>query len=82
MKITIGEEIKGRKSKPNLLRDYAIKIVETGETFYNAWALAEDRHMSITKISKCLKDSRSSYNGLHFELLDPVEAGFDEPKEY
>lgn len=82
MKITIGEEKRGRKSKPDILRDYAIKIVETDEMFYNAWALADEKGFGITKIRKCLKDPKRSYDGLHFELLDPVEAGFDEPKEY
>lgn len=66
-----------RKTKPDILRDYAIRVKETGEIFFNAWELAEIKGYSIKKIRSTLKNPKLRYKGYSFELLDPIEAGFD-----
>lgn len=62
--------------KISVMRDYAVQIVETGEIFYNGWALADEKNLKVNKLRKCLLDPFMSYEGLHFKLLDPKEAGF------
>ena len=68
--------------KISVMRDFAVRIVETGETFYNGWALADEKGFKETEVRKCLKDSSLTCNGFHLIPIDPVEAGFDEAKEY
>ena len=63
--------------KISVMRDFAVKIVETDEVFYNGWALADEKGFKDTEVRKCLTDPTRTYNGYHFRLLDPKEAGFD-----
>lgn len=62
--------------KISVMRDFAAKIVETGEVFYNGWALANEKGFNPAEVRKCLKDSSLTYKGYHFVTVDPEEAGF------
>ena len=77
MEAIILDPKKIKECKIDILRDYAIRIVETDEIFYNARILAEQRGYLLRPLKRCLLDSELTYNGFHFEALDPKEAGFD-----
>lgn len=71
------KKITHRESKVDILRDYAVRIVELDEIWYNARIMAEHKKYPIRSIQRCLEYPEYTFLGYHFELLDPKEAGYD-----